>query len=114
MLLRHRRLVLGVLVTSQLLTGCTSWQVVSVSPRALVDSAHTSAIRVRGKEGATYVLDAPRMEGDSLVGIVTRAVQAYRTTERPPTMGPVVHVERVLPLTAIACYPHRVSRANVV
>ena len=58
------------LIVTQLLAGCARWQVVSVSPRALVDSAHATVIQVTEKAGAEYVLKAPRLSGDSLFGTV--------------------------------------------
>ena len=60
----------AVRIASQLLTACTHWEVVSVSPRALVDSAHATAIQVTEMAGAEYVLNAPRLSGDSLLGTV--------------------------------------------
>lgn len=86
-----RRMILGVLVTSQLLTGCTSWQVVQVSPRALVDSAHASVIRVQEAGGTPYVLHALRLSGDSLIG----------TVDHRPISGPVIHTVRGVPLAAV-------------
>ncbi len=55
---RVPRLICGVLITSQMLTGCTSWQVVPVSPRALVDSAHAETIQVprRGEPSTSSTL----------------------------------------------------------
>jgi len=63
-----RRLTSVALLAAQLLTGCTSWQVVDVSPRALVDSAHVTRMKVSDKGEARLVLEAPKVSGDSLVG----------------------------------------------
>ena len=95
MLLRRRRLILGVLITSQILTGCTSWQVVSVSPRALVDSAHVSAVKVREKGGAEYVLEWPRIAGDSLIGTLATDQPADRRAKRVEHGIPLAVVDQV-------------------
>jgi len=65
----------AVLIASQLLAACTHWETVSVSPRALVDSAHVTAIQVTEKGGAEYVLNTPQMSGDSLRGRVNSSVR---------------------------------------
>ena len=71
MKLRIRSLTCVALLAAQLVTGCTSWQVMDVSPRALVDDPHIKRIRVLEKGGATIILDAPAVSGDSLMGKVT-------------------------------------------
>lgn len=68
-----KALIIGCLVLA--LSGCTSWQVVDVSPRALVDSAHVTKMQVWEKSGVT-VLFSPAVSGDSLTGRVTRSVPA--------------------------------------
>ena len=92
MRLRRRRLIVGVLMSSQMLTGCTSWQVVQVSPRALVDSAHASAIRVQEEGGTPYVLHPLRVSGDSLIG----------TVEHRPISGPVTQTVRGVPFASVS------------
>ena len=76
---RIRRVTCVVLVAAQLLTGCTSWHVVDVSPRALVDSAHVTTMQVWEKGGANFVLEAPKVSGDSLTGYSTKSVSTTRT-----------------------------------
>lgn len=95
MLLWSRRLILSVLITSHVVTGCSSWQVVSVSPRALVDSAHVSAVKVREKEGAKYVLEWPRIAGDSLIGTLATDQPADRRVKRLEHGIPLAAVDRV-------------------
>lgn len=96
--LRRRRAILGVVVMSHLLTGCYSWKVVAVSPRALVDSAHVSAIRVKEQGGTKYVLNAPRVVGDSLMGTVRWVSPAGGMTGLPRS---VEVTPRAIALTAI-------------
>jgi len=77
---RIRRVTCGVLLAAQFLAGCTSWQVVDASPRALVDSAHVTKMQVWEAGGAKFVLDAPVVSGDSLTGRVTQATPANNAT----------------------------------
>ena len=65
-----RRLTCVALLAAQFLAGCTSWQVVNVSPRALVDSAHVTKMQVTETGGAKVVFHTPRVAGDSLTGNV--------------------------------------------
>jgi hypothetical protein len=97
-LLRTRRLTTGLLAGLQLLAGCHSWQVVAVSPRALVDSAHAKAIRIEEKRGAKYIIGAPAVVGDSLMGTVLRIFPAKRLVGRPRS---VETKPRVIPLASI-------------
>ena len=92
----RRRLTLAVLVGAQLLTGCTHWQVVPVSPKALVDSAHVRLIQIREERGEKYVLEAPTVVGDSLRGIVRRFVPAIGMEPRS-----AVVIARTFPLATI-------------
>ena len=69
---RIRRITCGVLLVSQLLTGCSRWSVASVSPRVLVETEHPQTLRIWEKGGSQYLLDAPRVAGDSLSGTMTR------------------------------------------
>ena len=62
-----RSLTAVALLAAQFLAGCTSWQVVDVSPRALVDSAHVTKLQVWQKGGGMFVIDAPAISGDSLM-----------------------------------------------
>jgi hypothetical protein len=77
---RIRSILCGVLLAAQTLTGCASWQVVQVSPRALVDSAHVRTIQVTTKNGEQYVVHTPRVTADLLTGEIERtvAVSPYR------------------------------------
>lgn len=69
---RIRRLTCGVLLVSQLLTGCSRWGAASVSPRVLVETEHPQTLKIWDKGGNQFLLDAPRVSGDSLSGIMTR------------------------------------------
>lgn len=93
-----RSLTCVTLLAAQLLTGCTSWQVVDVSPRALVDSAHVTKMQVIETSGAKYVIDAPRLVGDSVTGAAFRVDSVNRRTQQ--TEEWVVAVRHV-PLAAI-------------
>ena len=92
--LRTRHLVFVALATSQILTGCTSWQVVPVSPRALVNSAHAKAVRIQEKGGSKYVLDTPGVTGDSLTGTVWHKTPSV-TWERLPSRISLAVVDQV-------------------
>ena len=78
---RIRRVPCVVLLVAQFLAGCTSWHVVDVSPRALVDSAHVMKMQVTETGGAKYVINSPRVVGDSLMwmGRVTLRTPANST-----------------------------------
>ena len=71
---RTRSILCGVLLAAQTLTGCASWHVVQVSPRALVDSAHVRAIQGSTTNGKKFVVHAPRVTADSLTGNILRTV----------------------------------------
>ena len=68
---RMRSVTCVTLLATQFLAGCTSWQFVGVSPRALVDSAHVTKMQVTERGGAKYVFQAPRVVDDSLTGSMT-------------------------------------------
>lgn len=87
--------VFGALIATQVLTGCSRWQVVAVSPRALVDSAHPGVIQIREHGGATYILRSPRVVGDSLAGATTPVM-----TETPGGLS-VVTPHRLVSLSRI-------------
>ena len=93
-----RSLTCVVLLAAQLLTGCTSWQVVEVSPRALVDSAHVTRMQVTERGGAKYIIDTPRLVGDSLTGSAFREDYVNRVTMQS---GQRVVAARHVPLAAI-------------
>jgi hypothetical protein len=69
---RNRRITCGVLLVSQLLAGCSRWSVVSVSPQILVETEHPQTLKIWEKGGNRFLLDAPRVSGDSLSGTMTR------------------------------------------
>ncbi len=68
----HRpcRLTCLLLLVAQALTGCATWQVAEVTPQALITRDHPSRIQVREKVGTKYVMAAPVVVGDTLVGAV--------------------------------------------
>lgn len=73
---RSTSIIAGALLTSQLLAGCTSWQVVPVSPQEFVAKEQPKAIQVWEKSWVNQVITAPTVSGDSLVG----TVQGLRTS----------------------------------
>jgi len=93
-----RSLTCVALLAAQFLAGCTSWQVVDVSPRALVDSAHVTKMQVTETGGAKYVIDAPRLVGDSVTGAAFRVDSVNRVTMQS---GERVVAARHVPLAAI-------------
>jgi len=72
--MRHRALIAGLLLGAQGLTGCTSWRVQSITPQELVARDHPKAIQVGERGGTRYVIQTPRVEGDSLIGTVVKRV----------------------------------------
>ena len=113
---RHARVLTGgVLLLAQVVTACTSWKVLSVSPQELVSRDHPSAIQVREQGGARYVMASPRLEGDSLTGYVKRVERripmvaidrvAVRRFNALKTVGLVVVVPAALiaALVGIVC-----------
>ena len=73
---RSRSIIGGILLASQLLGGCTSWQVVPVSPLEYVAKEQPKAIQLWDKSWVNQVITAPTVSGDSLVG----TVQGLRTS----------------------------------
>jgi len=67
---RSQSFIVGVLLTSQLLAGCTSWQAVQVSPQEFVQKGAPQAIQVWDKSWVNVVLSSPTANGDSLTGTV--------------------------------------------
>ncbi len=49
----------------------TSWEVTGVRPQQLLSGQGSKAIQIRAVSGAVYVLEEPRVQGDSLTGYVT-------------------------------------------
>jgi len=106
-----RSLTCVALLAAQLLTGCSTWQVVHVTPRALVDSAHVSTMQVTETSGATYIIDSPRLVGDSLTGASFRVdVVDLRTMQSRERKVAARHV----PLAAIDRVAIMKSDATVV
>ena len=54
------------------LAACTSWSPATVGPVELIDSESPDAIRVNRTDGTSVVIDDPRIEGDSIVGVERR------------------------------------------
>ena len=70
--IRRRRVLIGcMMLAAQGLTACTSWQVTSIQPREFLIHEPAKTIQVREKSGAVYVLEEPRLVGDSLTGYQT-------------------------------------------
>ena len=53
------------------LTGCYSWQPVTVSPRQIVDEEEPGRIRIFQADGEAIELRNPRVEADSLAGRIS-------------------------------------------
>ncbi len=64
----HRGLIAGLLLLAQVVTGCTSWRVQSVTPQELLAREHPTTIQVWERGGAKYEIEAPQVAGDSLIG----------------------------------------------
>jgi hypothetical protein len=78
----HRANIASLLVVAQGFTACTSWQVQTVTPRELIEQQHPKAVQIRVRGGPKYVLRTPRIEGDSIVGLVPRTYQVPEGLER--------------------------------
>jgi hypothetical protein len=61
----HRRSV-AVLLLAMLCGGCVSWQATTASPRQAVEDDPLTPVRLTRTNGATVVLDDPKIRGDSL------------------------------------------------
>ena len=61
----------GILLAAQGFTACTSWEVTGVKPQQLLSGPGSKAVQIREVSGAVYVLEEPRVQGDSLTGYVT-------------------------------------------
>jgi hypothetical protein len=99
---RIRGLTCGALITALALNGCASWHVEQVSPQALLDRDHPSEIQVQEKGGAQYVLESPKVVGDTLTGTVRH--ETPRET--------VEHLPRRIPLAAVAQVSTRKAEAG--
>lgn len=64
----QRALIAGLLLGAQAVTGCSSWQVQSVTPQELMAREHPKAIQVWDRGGTKYEIEAPQLAGDSLIG----------------------------------------------
>jgi len=64
----RRQIVSGVLALA--LPACTSWQVGTPTPADYVSTKHPDLVRVTRTDGSRFDLRSPKVEGDSLVGLV--------------------------------------------
>lgn len=64
-----RALVAGLLIA--VLTACTSWSQVSMSPVNYIRSHDPAAVWLQLEDGSTMVLGRPRVMGDTLRGIAS-------------------------------------------
>jgi hypothetical protein len=60
--------IVGTLLITAQLSGCTTWRVERVSPAQLVEQEHPSRIRVKRSDGRREVWYRPTVVGDSLQG----------------------------------------------
>ena len=70
---RHQSASVAAILIALSLAGCTSWYVERVHPQAVIDREHPTAIQVREKKGAQYIMNTPALAGDSLTGTVNEA-----------------------------------------
>jgi hypothetical protein len=64
---RNRRLVATLLLAIQF-SGCSGWHQITVSPPQYIAEARPEEVRVTRASGEQVVLQAPLVEGDSIVG----------------------------------------------
>ena len=67
----HQAQLATALLVSLAFSSCSSWQVSPVRPQQLLASDPPETIQVRDTAGGLYLLDHPRLVGDSVTGIVT-------------------------------------------
>jgi hypothetical protein len=73
--MRRLRPILGIsLVLSQFVVSCTSWQVKSVAPQALIETRQPKKVRVRTMAGIRVVMKNPHIQNDSMIGVVRGVV----------------------------------------
>lgn len=65
-----QRAIAATMLATATLTACTGWEVQPVAPEQLLATKHPSSVRVTQKGGYQFVVDSPRISGDSLVGAV--------------------------------------------
>jgi len=65
---RSLRFTFAVILSCQLLIGCTSWSVQSEPPYDVVRELHPDKVRIRQTDGLVFVLERPSINGDSLTG----------------------------------------------
>ncbi|MBA2290914.1 MAG: hypothetical protein H0W15_00510 [Gemmatimonadales bacterium] len=71
---RFARPACRLLLMLQVLTGCTSWKVETVSPQATLDKKTRDEVQVRETSGERYVLAMPTIRNDTMSGFIgTRA-----------------------------------------
>jgi len=95
---RHRTVLAITAVGAQLLTGCSGWYLQPLTPQELIAREHPSAIRIRERGIAPYVLDGPRIQGDSLIG---STVISAGTASFGPRMSFGSRVERRIPTASV-------------
>jgi len=66
------RRILSCILLPAYLSSCTSWQVQSVSPEQVVWEEQPSQIRVTTTGHSDVILKAPRLSGDTLIGLGPR------------------------------------------
>ena len=66
------RRILSCLLLPAYLSSCTNWHVQSASPAQVVLEEHPSQVRVTTISRSEVVLTAPRVSGDTLIGLAPR------------------------------------------
>ena len=66
------RRILSCILLPAYLSSCTSWHVQRASPAQVVQEEHPSQIRVTTTGHSVVILEAPRLSGDTLIGLGPR------------------------------------------
>lgn len=103
--MRFQRTVLFAAVAGGLATlgACTSWHVAQLPPAQFVE-AHHDRVLVELRDGSVHELAAPKVEGDSLTGVVAGSAAAGT---------PLVREAYALPDVASVASPDRDAAKTV-
>lgn len=75
-------------------TGCSYWTIPDVAPREFVDSQQPERIRVVRADGSRTLIDAPQVQGDSLIGTIPDSGQPGMPLDQAAiSLTDVDHVE---------------------
>ena len=94
------RAPIAVLFLGVQVSACTSWRVdPTIVPERLVVLEHPRSVQVRERGGARYVVEAPKIVNDSLVGMVAASRSSAEYLVGGAQLGGLT--KRTIPLTVV-------------